>query len=206
MATFPPEPWSLRGQLWAAVHLVPAADVPVVVPPGFAVLRLGRRAFVGTAWVSYEPTGVLSYRELMAVVVVRRRLRLAPTITHIWVDSVASRDGGRALWAIPKDLGQFRFDASPDCGAFQAAVDGRAVAVGTSRLRRWLPGRWPVRFRVVQPAAGAARVSPVRATARLGIASADFTACEGGPLEFLAGHRSVLAFVLGDFRMRFGRR
>ena len=53
---------------------------------------------------------MLSYRELMTTVLVRRGLRVLPTITHIWVDSETSRDGGRALWGIPKGLASFVFD------------------------------------------------------------------------------------------------
>jgi hypothetical protein len=198
---YPPEPWELRGQLHTSVLLVPRHVVPLgEVPSGWHPVRLGRFAVVGTAWVSYEPGGVLSYRELMATVLVRRGLRLAPTIVRIWVDSEASRDGGRALWGIPKELADFDF-RGPDF----AAPDGSgAIAAGTVRPLAWLPGRWPLRFRVTQTLAGAAKVTPVRARSRLGLARGTFVADRSGPLAFLAGRRPLLTLSVGDFRMRFG--
>ena len=45
---------------------------------------------------------------LDTTLLVRYRWRLLPAITHVWVDSPASRDGGRAQWAIPKQLAEFR--------------------------------------------------------------------------------------------------
>lgn len=200
MRSYPPEPWDLRGQLHTSVFLVPLATVPLEAPPGWRPVRLGRFALVATAWVSYEPGGVLSYRELMATVLVRRGLRLAPTIVRIWVDSEASRDGGRALWGIPKELAGFAFDG-PDL----AATDGTGgIATGTVRPRAWLPGRWPARFRVAQTLAGRAKVTPVRTRARFGLARGTFTADPSGPLRFLARRRPLLTLSAGDFRMSFG--
>ncbi len=202
MNSYPPEPWALRGQLHTSVFLVPLADVPAELPPGCRPVRLGRRAVVGTAWVSYEPGGVLSYRELMSTVLVRRGARLMPTITHIWVDSAVSRDGGRELWGIPKELAEFDFRDQ----AYTATAAAGPIASGTVRPRTWLPGRWPLGFRVVQLLRGAAEVTPVRARARLGLASAHLDADPCGPLAFLAGRRPLLSLTIGDFRMQFGRR
>jgi hypothetical protein len=209
MSAYPPEPWELHGQLHTSVFLVPLRDVPGdEVPPGWRPVRLGRFAVVATAWVSYEPGGVLSYRELMATVLVRRGVRLAPSIARIWVDSEASRDGGRALWGIPKQLADFDFQgpafaahASPHGG------DGAgAIASGTVRPLAWLPGRWPVRFTVAQTLDGRAQVTPVRSRSRLGLSRATFVADGAGPLAFLAGRRPLLTLTVGDFRMQFGPR
>jgi hypothetical protein len=198
--TYPPEPWALCGQLHTSVFRVPLADLPVEPPPGWKPVRLGRYAIVGTAWVSYEPPGVLSYRELMATVLVRRGRRVVPTIIAIWVDSEASRDGGRALWGIPKDLADFRFNAA----TFAAERDGRSIATGSERRRWRLPRRWPVRFAIVQTLAGAAKISPVRVRAAVEVSSATFAAAVDGPLGFLAGRRPVVSVGLHDFRMKFG--
>lgn len=201
MSSYPPEPWQLHGQLHTSVFLVPLDVVPVdEVPPGWRPLRLVRFAIVGTAWVSYEPGGVLSYRELMATVLVRRGARLAPSIARIWVDSEASRDGGRALWGIPKELADFDFHG-PEYAARTAAG---AIASGTVRPLAWLPGRWPVRFRVAQTLAGRAEVTPVRSRSRLGLARGAFVADGSGPLAFLAGRRPLLTLTIGAFRMQFG--
>ena len=200
MSGYPPEPWDLRGQLYASAFLVPADTISVDLPPGCSLVRLGGRAVVGAIWVSYEPGGVLSYRELMTTVLVRRGVRVLPTITHIWVDSETSRDGGRALWGIPKGLASFVFDGDH----FAARDDAGPLARGTVRARRALPVRLPVRFKVVQWLDGRAKVSPVRSTAAVSLAQGRFEADPSGPLAFMSGRTPLASFALGDFRMSFG--
>lgn len=197
---YPPEPWDLRGQMHAAVFLVQRHEVPVDLPAGCRLVQVDGRVVVTTAWVDYEPGGVLSYRELMVTVLVRRGLRPMPTITQIWVDSPASRDGGRALWGIPKELARFEFDGAH----WRASDDDGRLADGTVRPRWRLPGRWPLRFAVVQWSDGRAKVSPVRASAGLAVAGTQFRADPAGPLAFLAGRRPLLALSALDFRMSFG--
>lgn len=198
--SYPPQPWDLRGQLHASAFLVPLADVPAVVPPGFAPVRVGNRAVVGTAWVSYEPGGVLAYSEVMATLLVRRGRRVMPSITAIWVDSVPSRDGGRALWAIPKELADFDL-----AGDRWSAADGDGpIATGSVRPRLRLPGRLPVAFSIAQARDGAAVISPVRTRAGVSLSSATFDADPDGPLAFLAGRKPFASFTMHDFRMTFG--
>lgn len=160
-------------------------------------MRLGRFGLVGTAWVSYRPGGVLVYDELMSTLLVRRGWRVLPTITHIWVDSPASRDGGRELWGIPKQLAEF--------GPFLATINDGPLAAGSVRPRITLPWRLPFGFSVVQRLAGSAKVTPVRLRARVGLSRSTFAADPGGPLAFLAGRRALLSFSVFDFRMIFGR-
>ena len=198
--SYPPEPWQLRGQLYASVFLVPVAETPLDLPPGCRPLAVLGRAVVGAVWVAYEPGGVLSYRELMSTVLVRRGPRPLVTITHIWVDSEASRAGGRALWGIPKELAEFDF-----AGAHLAARDEAGpLATGTARPRLRLPVRLPFRFSIAQWLDGRTKVSPVRSTATVALAEASFEADPSGPLAFLAGRRPLASFALGDFRMSFG--
>ncbi|MDQ4032461.1 MAG: acetoacetate decarboxylase family protein, partial [Actinomycetota bacterium] len=142
----PPEPWDLRGQMHLTVWRMPLADLPAL-PPGLAPVRLGGHALVGTAWVDYEPGGVLTYRELLVAVLVWHGTRLRVSITDIWVDSVSSLRGGRELWGIPKEPAKFDF-----AGTRYAAntPDGAAIARGTVTPRTGLPGRWPARYTVVQ--------------------------------------------------------
>jgi hypothetical protein len=200
VADFPDEPWRLRGQLVASVFLVPPADAPVGVPPGWSPVRLAGRVVVGVAWVDYEPGGVLAYRELMATVLVRRGWRVLPTVLAIWVDSEASRDGGRALWGIPKQLAAFDYSA----GRLSACEDAGPIATASRRPMFTAPGRWPLTFSIVQTLAGRALVSPVRVRGRLGVTRMSFDAVPGGPLGYLTSRRPLLSFALRDFRMRFG--
>ncbi len=203
---YPPEPWHLCGQLYLSLWLVPVAGCPALPGALAGTVRpvtVAGRAIVGTAWVRYERGSVLEYRELLAAVLVRDRLRPRVTITGIWVDSVASRDGGRALWGIPKDLATIQIDAT--AGGVAAAADGaEPIARAGIDLSLQLPGRWPVRFSVVQDLAGAATTSPVRARSTIQYGRTRWDPAAGGALGYLAGRRPVLTLALRDFEMVFG--
>jgi hypothetical protein len=129
-------------------------------------------------------------------------MRIMPTITHIWVDSPESRDGGRALWGIPKELAEFDFD-----GADLSAGDAEGpIANGTVSRRLALPGRWPSGFRVAQWLGGKPKFSPVRSRSAVEVSRATFVADPAGPLAFLSGRRPLASFSLRDFQMTFGSR
>ena len=53
----------------------------------------------------------LTYHELLVARLVRAGRSAHVRITDIWVDSPASRDGGRSLWAIPKHLADLPLDS-----------------------------------------------------------------------------------------------
>jgi hypothetical protein len=199
---YPPEPWQLRGDLHASVLLVPADRVPLDLPPRCRAVRVAGRAVVGLVWVDYRPGGVLSYRELMATALVRRGAHIMPHIVAIWVDSAESRAGGRALWGIPKELAEFTVAD----GRFAAVDEKGGIARAEVRRRAAVPGRWPLRFSVVQRLAGAAKISPVRSRGRLALAHAAVDVDPDGPLGFLAGVRPLLSASLTGFEMCFGRR
>ncbi len=106
--------------------------------------RVDAAALVATAWVHYEPGGVLSYRELLTAVLVRRGGRSLVSITDIWVDSEASLRGGRELWGIPKDLATFDVERAGPTQRWAATTrDGAPIARGTVTARTVLPGRGP---------------------------------------------------------------
>ncbi|UWP85121.1 acetoacetate decarboxylase family protein [Dactylosporangium fulvum] len=196
---YPPEPWSLRGRMFVSVWVLPAAAVPAL--PGelagaVHVVRCAGRAVVGTAWVDYRPGGDMTYRELLAATLVRAGARPRVTISHIWVDSVDSRDGGRELWGIPKELAELAIG--------EGAAEAAAIASASLHGGTGLPVRLPVAFRVVQALAAKVRTTPVRATARYGTARVGWRVAPDGPLGFLAGRRPLLSVVADDFRMRFG--
>lgn len=64
---YPPEPWELRGQMHLTAWRVPLSRLPRL-SVGLRPVRAGGAALVATAWVIYEPGGVLSYRELLVAV------------------------------------------------------------------------------------------------------------------------------------------
>lgn len=131
--TYPAEPWHLEGQMHVSLWLAPRAAIPQDLPPGTRPVTIAGRCPVGTAVVLYEADSVLRYTELLCAVLVRRRARVMPWITEIWVDSPPSRDGGRALWGIPKELASF--GVSREMGLRATASDER----GCWRRRRSVP-------------------------------------------------------------------
>jgi hypothetical protein len=186
-----------------SVWAVPVADLPPV-PPELAgavrVVRLGRRAFVGTAWVDYQPGGDMTYHELLSAVLMRSGLRPRVTIAQIWVDSADSRDGGRELWGIPKDLADFQMTGDT------ASARTAAGPIASASMRRGLrlPGRWPIGFRVTQALSGKPTTTRVRATARLSFARVEWRVARDGAFGFWPARRPMLSVVAYDFRMRFG--
>jgi hypothetical protein len=204
--SYPPEPWELRGQMYVSIWLVPRAQLPplpAVLAAEVCPLTLAGRGLVGTAWVDYGPGGVLRYRELLSAVLVRHARRPLASIVDIWVDSPTSRDGGRELWGIPKELAELDF-STPSGPASRARAGTIAEAHMVAGLR--LPGRWPVRFSVVQALGDRTKTSPVHARAAVRLAKATWRVVPDGPLAYLAGRRPLLTVALRDFRMVFGRR
>ncbi|MEE6258765.1 acetoacetate decarboxylase family protein [Plantactinospora sonchi] len=205
---FPPEPWHLRGQMYVSLWSLPRRELPPL-PPGLAgMVRpvvVGGRGVVGTAWVRYEPGGVLHYRELLAAVLVRAGLRPRISIVQIWVDSETSRVGGRELWGIPKELAELAIEPDDNGGiSGSAATPTGPIARARVTPGPGLPGRWPVAFTVAQLLAARLRTTPVRCRARIGGASSTWQVEPGGPLGYLAGRRPLLTLAVRDFRLVFG--
>ena len=200
---YPPEPWNLCGQAYVSVWRVPVERLPGAVPDGAQPLTVGGHAFVGTAWVDYEPTGMLPYRELLAAVLVRDGVRPIVTITEIWVDSPASLAGGRELWGIPKELAQFEMTHEP---SFTGRADDEHGVIATASVQRrgGLPIRLPAWFTVAQTVEGRGRHTPVHATGHPHTASASWKINPDGRLGYLDGLTPAMSFALRDFRLRFG--
>ncbi|QNN54318.1 acetoacetate decarboxylase family protein [Nocardioides mesophilus] len=204
--SFPSPPWRMRAEMWLSLFRVPAAG------------RADRPAgLYGAAFADYRAGSPLTYRELLVARLLeprRRRLR----ITDIWVDSPASRDGGRSLWAIPKELGDLSL-AERRTGpvvrtALALSVEGRPVA--SARFRA-LPGAallpvpyaaWASQLRPGAPAgserAAAEVLTSMRGTTRVAPARADWEVDPDGPLAFLRGQRPFLSVRLTGIRLTFG--
>ncbi|BCJ40680.1 acetoacetate decarboxylase [Actinoplanes ianthinogenes] len=206
---YPPEPWHLRGQMYLSVFLIPMRAVPPlpeVLGAAARPLSFGGRAAVGAAWVDYQPGGVLHYRELLSAVLTHEHGRPRVSITDIWVDSVASRDGGRRLWGIPKELAEFTLDADDELvDATAAAPGGAPIGSALIRLKRRVPGRFPLGLTVAQALGDQVRRTPVRGRAGLRTSNAAWRPDPDGPLAYLAGRRPVLNLAVTDFWLVFGR-
>lgn len=207
--TYPPEPWHLRGQMNLSVWLVPRTALAVLpVEPTVRPVLVGGRAVVGTAWVRYEPGGTLHYHELLSAVLVHERYRPRVSIVDIWVDSVASRDGGRRLWGIPKDLAELAIGPSDSDGrstvAAEATVSGTPVARSRFTAGLRLPGQWPTPMAVSQLLDGAVKTTRVRGRAGLRFGGSRWDVAPDGPLGYLAGRRPWMTVTIADFRLTFG--
>jgi hypothetical protein len=173
---YPPEPWDLRGEALLTFWLTGRTPVG--------------RGVVCTAFVDYHPGGLLPYHELL----VSTPARWGVTIPLIWVDSAASRAGGRELWGIPKEMAAF-----PD----PYTAEGIASARFT-RPRRGLPVA--AVGRTVQPWQGEVVRAGLKASATVTPVRAAWEFERTGPLAFLRHRRPLLSLAVRDLRMRFGPR
>jgi hypothetical protein len=187
--------------LHLTVWRVPTARIPPL-RTGLEPVRARGSALVGTAWVIYEPPGVLSYRELLVAVLAHQHGRPLVTITNIWVDSEPSLHGGRELWGIPKEWASFQVDGET-CTAVDA--EGGPIASAAIEPRGRLPGRWRGGYTVAQQRAGELVLIPVRCTAQLRLIRLDWELDPDGPLHWLADARPAFSSSLRDFSLRFGR-
>ncbi|GHH40175.1 acetoacetate decarboxylase family protein [Lentzea cavernae] len=197
-ADFPPEPWDLCGRGWLTVSTAPRSAVPPP-PPGVVPLTLFGHVVVVSAFVDYTPPGLLSYRELMTAVVVRRGFRLGVTITDIWVDDETSRAGARAMWGIPKEIADFTLVAEPGLTA-----DAHGIAGADERPRR-APGlpAW-ITTSVWQTLGDDTRRTRLRTTARVRPTRLRWRVTSGGALGWLTHTRPRLHLAVTNLRMRFG--
>jgi hypothetical protein len=200
--TYPPAPWNMHGQLWLSLFRVREGDHPDREPGVY-----------GAALVSYERPSPLTYSELLVARPVKQAGGRHVNITDIWVDSPDSLEGGRALWAIPKDLCEFQhtttggrvkrtewrttLDGSPVASARFSDVSGvvpRTPFKGSTWQQRAADEPGPER-EIVAHITGSAKAFPARG-------SWEFS--EQGPLAWLAGKRPLASFRMTDFQMSFG--
>ncbi|GAB2980168.1 acetoacetate decarboxylase family protein [Saccharothrix stipae] len=198
MVSYPPEPWQLHGRAWVSVWLVRATALP---PLPVRPVTLFGRAVVGTAFVDYRPPG-MAYHELLAAVLVREGPRFGVSITRIWVDSPASRAGGRELWGIPKESAEFEWDGDLAASAGDAHGPIASVRAGSPRFGVRLPAAtstWQAFGR------GLAR-TPLRASGHVAPVGVVWDVAPAGPLAWLLPHRPLLGLAVRGMRMTFGPR
>lgn len=206
-STYPPEPWYLGGALHVSVFLVPVSDLPASFarPRGRRLLRIGRRAIVGVAAVRYVPGGALEYDELLVSVPTVGRGGARITIPQIWVDSPASRQGGREMWGIPKELADFQRTGRGQSIRMRMSVDERAVAgLHASRGLPLLPGMRQLALPILQHLDGRRFLSHNRVIGRLSGLRATWRFAADGPLAFLRGRRPLMNVEIHDASIVFG--
>ncbi|MBM7515513.1 acetoacetate decarboxylase family protein [Nocardioides nitrophenolicus] len=165
----------------------------------------------GVALVSYEEPSPLTYHELLLARTVKNQAgKGAVTITDIWVDSPASQAGGRALWAIPKELCDFDLDTSfrsPVTSTdWSATVERRPIVEASFTDISRAAIRMPFTGLVEQPGIaehpdtanvvmkGSAKALPCRGR---------WTFAADGPLGFMREARQLGSFRMAGFRLAF---
>lgn len=212
-APYPPEPWYLGGHLLVSAFRVPVRELPAsvleAVPHDHAPLVVAGHVTVGAAFVHYVPGGALRYEELLLSLPVRKGLAIRQSIPYIWVDSEASMRGGRELWGIPKELGEFTraVDGRAVRTAMRSARDGTEVAALDARVGpRLLPGTPPVPLATAQLLDGRRFVSRNTVFATVRALRTDWRFAPDGPLGFLAGRAPLVSLALHDAAVVFGTR
>lgn len=163
----------------------------------------------GAAFVDYVEGSTLTYRELFLARLVRDGAVPRVHVTDMWVDSEPSRDAGRSLWAVPKDLAELHV-LSRGIGparrvSCDANINGSPIAAARFTAPRVPSLRTPMAFTISQEREdGSQVVTRVSGTScNLPVLGRwDFGA--DGPLAWLHGRRPVASLVLSDFRMTFG--
>lgn len=197
---FPSPPWTLTGTAW--VSLLPVLTGTPERPAGL----------YAAAFVDYRDPGTLAYRELVVGRVVGdpgRALLPRIEVTDAWVTSPTSRDGGRSLWAIPKELADLHLRerrlGPAGQATWDAGVDGEPLAAARFVAASTPVPRTPWRLALRQPADDGTTVpvavSGAGATAPC-LGRWDFGA--DGPLSWLRGRRPTLSLRTAGFRMRVG--
>jgi hypothetical protein len=123
----------------------------------------------------------------------------------MWVDSPASRAGGRELWGYPKELAEFELAIDPS-GTARAteSESGAELAHGSFRALVTSPRAIGSAGGTVQPMPG--RLIAVRALfrSRPSVGRGSFTAPPGSPLAFVTGARKLVSVGMRDFHFTFG--
>lgn len=198
---YPPSPWKLTAHSYVGLFFLPKDKLPAPHSPLTKPITLFGRGIVGAAFFVYLEPSPLTYNEIMSTVIVRKGWRPLVSITKIWVDSEASRDGGRALWAIPKELADFSVQPHSSYVASAGENPIGSLAVHGSKA---LPVTAPIGFSVAQDREGELVVSKVRGRGRIGLAKVGWTFNPDGPMGYLAGRRPLLTLILKPLRIVFG--
>lgn len=140
--SYPEPPWEMHGSGVFCPYLVPVRTLEL--PAGMEPLQVGGMAMGMLAYLRYEPPSPLAYDEMIWMpCLVRHRaadgqLLRGWWVARMWVDSEASLEGGRAIWALPKRLARFERHGS---GVKMHGDHGTELALTWRRVSPGLPLR-----------------------------------------------------------------
>lgn len=194
----------MSGDACLSAWWLPTDRVPDT-PEGLEPLLLRGRALVLTAWVRYRPPSPLTYHELLTAVVGHEQNRVAASVTDIWVDSAASRAGGRELWGIPKELAALDL-TSGRAVTGTAATGDTWISTAAYKIRGGLPLSTPSGLTIVQAFGDCLKHSTIRVCGKPRFATASWNVNPEGPLDYLTGRSPFLNLSLHNFDMTFRSR
>jgi acetoacetate decarboxylase len=206
-------PWHLvtHGATLISLHWLATERARAWVPAQIGILpMLPRRTIGGLFLAEYGPGSDLQYNELIAAcATVWHARRPCAWVTHLFVDSHASVNGGRTLLGAPKSYAPFRRESF--------SGGGRRITIGTPErpictvqvaAKQWLLP-WRPRLRVIALHRDAR--DPLRAVVhgnqlrgRLGIARARLEIPEQSPLYSLGFGRPLLTLCARDVEAVLG--
>ena len=202
---YPPAPWRIAGPAAIVPVLVPLATARAHLPGDVEVVAVAPGRTAGGLLVArYEPGSTLAYGELLVFPALTQVAgSIGMWISHAYVDSEASLEGGRRMWGVPKDLATF---AWREGGVTVTGEDGTPLTdVRWPQPQRTLPlpgltrsnGTTGGADRRAFTGGGRLTMGPVRA--RVGVPAPSPFASLGlvGRHPSLAGH--------ADFRLRAPR-
>lgn len=109
---YPDPPWRLSGRLAGMAGLVPISTARRAVPGDVTIARIVPGYTAGAILVGeYRESSVGPYSELIVIpALVRVRGGRGFWISQIYVDDEDSRDGGREIWGLPKEMAHFEWE------------------------------------------------------------------------------------------------
>jgi hypothetical protein len=197
---YPPSPWTLNATAYVSLWRLPAKDWPITLGTGIRELTLFGSVILCSGFVDYGPGGDLGYRELFLAVLARAGAQWGASLPLIWVDSSASLEGGRALWAIPKQLATLNVENR----TVHAVTNGRAIASMSFEPGRRLLRRFPIRATVMQARGSELVRTPIHVSAGIERIRAQWYIPQDSPLSVLQERVPIMSLRLSQARLRFG--
>jgi hypothetical protein len=201
---YPPPPWRLAGPSANVTGLVPIAAVRDLVPADLDIVAVRPGLTVGAVVVAdYQERATFPYSELAVMpAIVRYRGVRGPWISHIWVNSTPSLQGGREMWGLHKEHADFAWDFAGRTTVSVADAGGAVCRWSWSPPRRRIP--FPARMSGLGSVAGDRRRYSARGLAWLRRTPVAVEAPDGSVIDRLTTNLQRSVTLAGDLDLRFG--
>ncbi len=162
---WPAAPWHLQGNALLWLYWQDADQARSLVPAAARVIRMLPGRTLGALYVArYQSGSTLEYSEMIVARALSwHRGHIGAWLPQLWVDDVRSRDGGRAIWGLPKQCADFRWSVQ----SLQIIADGMKLC--ELEWDRQPAGRWrlPLLAPITSLIAGRLHSTSITGSARL---------------------------------------